>query len=73
MVKTAAKSQLYATINWFFYALTTVLLAVFICWGLYSKADYGYPFWFRHMHIDQHIQQYAPQNPYKHGFAQLPT
>ena len=34
--------------------------------------DYGYPFWFHHLHIDQHIQQYAPQNPYKHGFEQLP-
>lgn len=47
---------------WFGYALCVVVLALGLAWGLCAQADYGYPFWYRVLHIEQHIDLYGPQN-----------
>ncbi|EKF73584.1 hypothetical protein A11A3_12690 [Alcanivorax hongdengensis A-11-3] len=72
MGKMAAKSQFSSTLLWFFYGLCSLLLAICVTWGLYSQINYGFPFWYKQLHINEHIHQYAPKNRHKHGFAQLP-
>ncbi|MCK0152440.1 DUF1461 domain-containing protein [Alcanivorax sp. S6407] len=73
MTKKALKSPNAATLVWFAYAVITVLLAVLSSWALYSKADYGYPFWYDQLDIREHIQQYGPQNRFKSGLELLPA
>ncbi|MCG8392710.1 MAG: DUF1461 domain-containing protein [Pseudomonadales bacterium] len=70
---TANNKPAAATLVWFFYAVTAILLAVLISWGLYSQFNYGYPFWYKQLDIAQHIDEYGPQNRYKSGFEQLPA
>lgn len=72
MTNTAIKRQRPATLVWFAYAVISVLLAVLTSWALYSKADYGYPFWYQQLAIGDHIQQYGPQNRFKSGLELLP-
>lgn len=72
MGTTVGKRPKAATLVWFFYAVTTVLLAVLLSWALYSQVNYGYPFWYKQLGIEQHINEYAPQNRFKRGFEQLP-
>lgn len=64
--------QCRAPVAWFGYGLACVWLAVALAWWLCARFDYGYPFWYDALAIDQHIDRYAPQNPEKPGFAQLP-
>ena len=42
-----------------------------ISWKLNAQYDYLYSFWYDFFSIESHIQEYAPQNYYKQGFAQL--
>lgn len=72
MTKPATKRQNAATLVWFAYAVISVLLAVLSSWALYSKANYGYPFWYEQLAIGDHIQQYGPQNRFKSGLELLP-
>ena len=51
-----------AVLLWFVYALNCTLLALCLCWGSLSWVDYGYPVWYRVLHIGDHIDEYAPQN-----------
>ena len=73
MKKTVQKSRVAATLVWFFYAVTVVLLSVLISWALYSQANYGYGFWYQQLDIDTHIQKYGPKNRFRYGFEQLPS
>lgn len=73
MKKTVQPSQATATFVWFFYAAIVVLLAVTLCWALYSQSSYGYRFWYQQLDIAEHIQIYGPQNRFKSGFEQLPA
>ena len=68
MKKTVQKSRVAATLVWFFYAVTVVLLSVLISWALYSQANYGYGFWYQQLDIDTHIQEYGPKNRFRYGF-----
>ena len=72
MGNTAGHSLKAATLVWFFYAVTTVLLAILTSWALYSQVNYGYAFWYKQLDIQQHIDHYGPQNRFKQGFEQLP-
>lgn len=60
------------TLAWLGYMLLSVWLAVASAWWLSSRIDYGFPFWYQVLGIEQHIDQYAPQHPRKRGFEQLP-
>lgn len=73
MTKPAIKGQSAATLVWFAYAVISVMLAVLSSWALYSKANYGYPFWYQQLQIGEHIQQYGPQNRFKSGLELLPA
>lgn len=62
----------FAVTVWFCYALTAAMLALCLSWGAYAQFDYGYPVWYRVLHIDQHIDRYAPQNRYhRHDLERL--
>mgnify|MGYP000005807103 CR=1 FL=1 len=73
MKKAVQKRPIGATLVWFFYAVTAVLLSVLISWALYSQANYGYGFWYQQLDINAHIQEYGPQNRFRYGFEQLPS
>tara|TARA_B100000676_G_C18023033_1_gene813839 strand:- start:572 stop:1330 length:759 start_codon:yes stop_codon:yes gene_type:complete len=73
MKKAVQKCPIAATLVWFFYAVTTVLLSILISWALYSQANYGYGFWYQQLDIGAHIQEYGPQNRFRTGFEQLPA
>jgi len=73
MTKPAIKRQNAATLVWFAYAVISVLLAVLTSWALYSKINYGYPFWYQQLAIGEHIQEYGPQNRFKSGLELLPA
>lgn len=60
-----------AQLAWFSYALTATLLAISLVWGVYSKGDYGYSFWYEKLDIAEHIQTYGPHNRYRDGFERL--
>lgn len=47
---------------WFAHALCVLVLALGLTWSLCARFDYGYPFWYQVLHIDQHIDTYAPLN-----------
>ena len=72
MTKPAMQRQNAATLVWFAYAVISVLLGVLTSWALYSKVNYGYPFWYQQLDIGEHIQQYGPQNRFKSGLELLP-
>lgn len=42
--------------------------ALFLAWQSLSAVDFLFPVWYRALAIDAHIEQYAPQNLYRHGF-----
>lgn len=73
MNQTVHQQKVAATLVWFFYSVTTVLLAVLLSWAIYSQFNYGYPFWYQQLAIDEHIDHYGPQNRFKKGFEQLPA
>lgn len=57
---------------WLLYIVCAIWLAISASWWAFSRIDYGFPFWYQQLGINTHIQTYAPQNPVKRGFAQLP-
>ena len=63
--------QAKSALTWWVYLLVTVWLAVSLAWSVYARFDYGYGFWYQKQAIAQHIATYAPQHPYKSGFALL--
>lgn len=68
----AVFGHLPARISWLTYALSCLWLALALSWWLSACFDYSYPFWYSVLDIEAHIDEYAPQNPEKPGFAQLP-
>ena len=71
MNQTGRSNLIAATAMWFVYAVTIVMLAVILCWALYSHVNYGYRFWYQTLGIGSHIQVYGPQNRFNAGFEQL--
>jgi len=72
MTRPAIFKHLAARLSWLLYALICIWLGLFLSWWLSACFDYGYPFWYEVLDIKAHINEYAPQNPEKPGFAQLP-
>ena len=60
----ATGAPAWRLLPWFAYALTVTLMALLLSWGAYARFDYGYPMWYRVLHIRQHIDHYAPLNRY---------
>jgi hypothetical protein len=73
MTRLAIFDHLPARLSWLLYGLCCGWLAVVLSWWLSACFDYGYPFWYETLEIKAHINEYAPQNPEKPGFAQLPA
>lgn len=72
MTRPAIFDHLPARLSWLLYALICLWLGLFLSWWLSACFDYSYPFWYDALDIGTHINEYAPQNPEKPGFAQLP-
>jgi len=72
MTRPAIFDHLPARLSWLLYALTCLWLGLLLSWWLSACFDYAYPFWYQALDIEGHINEYAPQNPAKPGFAQLP-
>ncbi len=49
---------------WLGYAACVLVLALGLAWSVCAQFDYGYRFWYQTLHIEQHIDRYAPQNRY---------
>jgi len=49
--------------------ITQWMFALLLSWHLCSLADFFYPFFYTLLDISSHIDQFAPQNLYKSGFA----
>ena len=46
------------------------VLSLYVAWFALAKVDYAYPLWYSMLNIDQHIEEFAPQNDYgKADFA----
>lgn len=56
---------------WWLYTLNAMVLALGVSWGFYSLCDYGYSFWYQTLDIEEHIQEYGPQNRYRRDFERL--
>lgn len=67
----SAAVQAKSALAWWVYLLVTVWLAVSLAWSVYARFDYGYGYWYQKQAIAEHIATYAPQHPYKRGFALL--
>lgn len=65
------RGQFRRALFWLLYGLACLWLAVALSWWGYARLNYGYGFWYSALHIRDHIERYAPQNPTKPGFAQL--
>jgi hypothetical protein len=50
-----------------------LLMVALVSWLLLAKVDFLYPLAYQLLDIEQHIQEYGPQNRYKSGFEQTPT
>lgn len=72
MNKPMSKHHGAAAAIWVIYLLLCLWLALSLAWWLNASAGYGYSFWYDRLAIGEHIQRYAPEHPYKRGFAQLP-
>lgn len=47
-----------------------LLMVALVSWLLLAKVDFLYPLAYQLLDIEQHIQEYGPQNRYKSGFEQ---
>lgn len=50
-----------------------LLMVALVSWLLLAKVDFLYPLAYQLLDIEQHIQEYGPQNRYKSGFEQTST
>lgn len=57
---------------WFVALLGLLISCLAASWLLNAKFYYGYGLWYDWLSIDQHIQQFGPENYSKHGFELLP-
>lgn len=51
------------------YGLLTLLLSTAIAWFILAQSNFLYGFWHDNIGIAEAIEQYAPQNRYRNGFA----
>jgi hypothetical protein len=49
--------------------LAALPAAAALAWNMLSAADFGYPLLYDALDIDRHIQRFAPENRYRHGFG----
>lgn len=49
-----------------------LLMVALVSWLLLAKVDFLYPLAYQLLDIEQHIQEYGPQNRYKSGFEHTP-
>lgn len=54
----------------FILLLLAILLSLYLGWMVNAQLGYGYSWLYDAYEIDQHIEQYAPQNNYRFGFEQ---
>lgn len=52
----------------FLWVWLTLILALYLSWMVLTKADFLYGIWHDHAGIGEHIERYAPQNRFRHGF-----
>ena len=57
-----------AVILWPLYFTSLLLFAALLSWHLLSQFSFGYPLAYPLLKVDQHIEQFAPQNRYKIDF-----
>ena len=52
------------------YSFSVLLVAFSVAWLILAPLNFLYPLWHNYAGIAEGIERYAPQNHYKHGFAQ---
>jgi len=52
----------------FFLLVVSFLLALYAAWIISASFGYGYSFWYGFYDSKQHIERYAPENRFRHGF-----
>ncbi|MBV1882374.1 MAG: DUF1461 domain-containing protein [Pseudomonadales bacterium] len=68
-IKNPMKSAFASLTLWFGPFLLIILSSFYLSWKVLATADFLYPFWYQHIHIEQAIDRYAPENKYKHNFT----
>lgn len=51
------------------FVIALVWSAVFLAWASLRMVDFGYPVLYSALEIDAHIDRFAPENRFRHGFA----
>ena len=51
-----------AKLGWSLFLLLSFIVTLPISWWLLAKIDFGYPFLYQQIGVDQHIERYAPRN-----------
>jgi len=62
------QSNLPHILRSFVWVWLTLILALYLSWMVLTKADFLYGVWYDHAGIGEHIERYAPQNRFRHGF-----
>lgn len=60
----------HTIVFWSILLMTHLLACLWLSWHLLSKIDFGYTVGYSLIDSEQHIQEYAPLNFYKSGFAE---
>lgn len=55
---------------WVFYALSSLLLCIWLVWHLLAQVNFVYPLWYSLLNIDQTIEQTSPRHLHKKQFDQ---
>lgn len=63
-----AFKALLIALGWGLYSLSGLLLAMALAWLVLFKLNFGYGWLHDVLEIEQVVQQYGPQNRYRHGF-----
>ncbi len=53
---------------WLLFFICHLTVTLIISWHLLAKIDYGYPIAYELLGMEEHINEYAPQNNYKKYF-----
>lgn len=53
-----------------FYALSSLLLCIWLTWHLFAQVNFVYPLWYSLLNIDQTIEQTSPRHVHKKHFDQ---
>ncbi len=63
------KAQLLANIRGFLLFLLSLILALYVSWMINAQLGYGYSWLYHAYSIDQHIEEFAPQNRFRQHFG----